>query len=62
MAILGTENTSLLGNEGSPKQFPKESIHNLASLTGKGLPADKTPSELDLDGKTPKKYVDNLPK
>ena len=62
MAILGTENTSLLGNEGTPKQFPRESIHYISSLTGQGLSADKVPSQLDLDGTTPEKYVDNLPK
>ena len=66
MAILGTELNSRLGKGGvntSTLDTQRDSkLHNVASLTGQGLDASKVPSQLDLDGVTPAKYVDNLPK
>ena len=66
MAILGTQTTSTLSTGGKTEnnldKLRESNQHDVASLTGQGLPADKTPSQLDLDGKTPEKYVDNLPK
>ena len=66
MAILGTELNSNLSKGGKTENTldaQRESqLHNVASLTGKGLDAAKVPSQLDLDGKTPAKYVDNLPR
>ena len=65
MAILGTELNSSLSKGGKTENTlstQKESqLHNLASLTGKGLSPTKVPSQLDLDGVTPAKYVDNKP-
>jgi hypothetical protein len=56
MAILGTQVTSTLSTKG-------ETQNNLDKLQQSTAPIDslKT-SKLDLDGKTPSKYVDNLPK
>jgi hypothetical protein len=65
MAILGTELNSRLGKGGvntSTISAQKEStLHNISSLTGQGLDASKVPSQLDLDGVTPTKYLDNKP-
>ena len=65
MAILGTELNSNLSKGGKTENTldaQRESqLHNVASLTGKGLDAAKVPSQLDLDGVTPAKYVDNKP-
>jgi hypothetical protein len=37
-------------------------LHDSYSINGNpGLPGFPTPSELDLNGKTPTKYTDNLP-
>ena len=66
MAILGTELNSNLSKKGTNEDTllqQRESIlHNVASLTGYGLDATKVPSQLDLDGVQPAKYVDNLPR
>ena len=66
MAILGTELNSNLSKGGKTENTldaqRDSQLHNVASLTGKGLDAAKVPSQLDLDGKTPAKYVDNLPR
>jgi hypothetical protein len=41
---------------------PESRLHNAYSINGTpGLPGMPTPSELDLNGETPDKYVDNLP-
>ena len=65
MAILGTELNSSLSKGGKTENTlgtQRESkLHNVASLTGQGLDATKVPSQLDLDGVTPAKYVDNKP-
>lgn len=65
MAILGTELNSSLskgGKTANTLSAQKEStLHNKASLTGQGLDASKVPSQLDLDGVTPSKYLDNKP-
>ena len=65
MAILGTELNSTLSKGGKTENTldaQRESIlHNVASLTGQGLDSTKVPSQLDLDGVTPTKYVDNKP-
>ena len=67
MAILGTQTTSTLSTGGKTEnnldKLRESNQHDIASLTGKGLKAtDPQASGLDLDGKTPEKYVDNLPK
>jgi len=66
MAILGTELNSSLSKGGTNQdtllQQRESKLHNLESLTGQGLDAAKVPSQLDLDGITPAKYVDNLPR
>jgi hypothetical protein len=66
MAILGTELNSNLSTKGKTENTldsqRDSKLHNLSSLTGQGLDATKVPSQLDLEGKTPAKYVDNLPK
>ena len=66
MAILGTEQNSTLSTGGvttpTLAQQQESKLHNVSSLTGTGLDAAKVPSQLDLDGITPAKYVDNLPR
>ena len=66
MAILGTELNSSLSkggtNEDTLLQQRESNLHNLASLTGKGLDAAKVPSQLDLEGVTPNQYIHNLPR
>ena len=65
MAILGTQETSLLSKGGKTENTldaqRESTLHNIASLTGQGLDSTKVPSQLDLDGVTPTKYVDNKP-
>ena len=65
MAILGTELNSSLSKGGKTENTlgtqRESTLHNLSSLTGQGLDATKVPSQLDLDGVTPAKYVDNKP-
>jgi hypothetical protein len=41
---------------------PKSTLHNTSSINNKPSIAPIIPSELDLDGKQPKKYMDNPPK
>lgn len=66
MSILNTQLKSKLGLKGAtqkpiPGSLPGSTLHNTSSLNGK--PAIKrSPSKLDLDGITPKKYTSNLPK
>ena len=47
-----------------PQSLPNSTMHNTTSLNG--VPVDKNikvqPSRLDLNAKTPKKYLDNPPK
>jgi hypothetical protein len=66
MAILGTELNSNLSTKGKTENTldsqRDSKLHNLSSLTGQGLDVTKVPSQLDLEGKTPAKYVDNLPR
>jgi hypothetical protein len=41
---------------------PNSPLHNQYSINGTPSIVNKpTPSNLDLDGKTPSKYLDNLP-
>jgi len=65
MAILGTELTSRLSKGGKSEstltQQKESTLHFISSLNGSGLDSSQIPSQLDLDGITPKKYVDNLP-
>jgi hypothetical protein len=54
MSLLSKLSTSLLGLAGkTPKAYDGSS---------KILPKSLQQSQLDLDAKTPKKYLDNLPK
>ena len=46
-----------------PGGTPESTLHNTYSINGNpGLPGVPTPSELDINGVTPPKYTDNLPK
>ncbi len=46
----------------SPSGTPDSKLHDTYSINGTpGLPGFPTPSELDLDGQTPEKYLNNLP-
>lgn len=56
--------SSLDGKTPSTLNLKDSKLHNTYSLDGKPNIAGvkQTPSVLDLDGKTPKKYIDNLPK
>jgi len=52
------------GNGATPTtpDFTTSKLHNTYSLDGVPNQLDKpSPSTLDLDGKTPAKYIDNLP-
>lgn len=66
MSIIKTQLKSKFGYEGKkPAKWPGSdkgsTLHNTSSINNK--PAiSRTPSSLDLDGKTPKKYLDNPPK
>jgi hypothetical protein len=66
MAILGTELNSSLSKGGTNVNTldaqRSSTLHNLESLTGQGLAADKIPSQLDLDGVRPNQYIQNLPR
>jgi len=45
-----------------PGGTPDSKLHDSYSINGNpGLPGFPTPSELDLNGITPEKYLDNLP-
>lgn len=66
MSILETQLKSKLGLQGVtqkpvPGSSPGSTLHNTSSINGN--PAiRRSPSKLDLDGKTPKKYTSNLPR
>ncbi len=46
----------------SNEDTAQSNLHNTYSINGiPQLPGYPTPSQLDLDGITPPKYVDNLP-
>tara|TARA_Y100000592_G_C5445762_1_gene305933 strand:+ start:528 stop:746 length:219 start_codon:yes stop_codon:yes gene_type:complete len=46
----------------TPGGTPDSKLHFEYSINGTpGLPGFPTPSELDLNGQTPEKYLDNLP-
>lgn len=61
--------TSTLGLKGTtpdqiPSAKPTSTLHYQYSINGDPNQAEKVPapSKLDLDGKTPSKYMDNPPK
>tara|TARA_Y100000361_G_scaffold134784_1_gene134126 strand:+ start:98 stop:316 length:219 start_codon:yes stop_codon:yes gene_type:complete len=65
---LQTEGSSLsefngqTPNKVTPGGTPDSKLHDTYSINGTpGLPGFPTPSELDLNGQTPEKYLDNLP-
>lgn len=64
----GASNQSFNGKKPnqSPFSTPQSNLHNTFSLNGQpqiaSLKASSTPSSLDLDGKTPAKYLDNPPR
>ena len=62
MAILGTQETSLLSGGGNVKAQPHgpDVQHHPDSLDGK-LHGDKISTQLSTKGITPAKYVDNKP-
>ena len=67
MAILGTELTSTLSTKGETQnnldKLSNSQLHDEYSINGNpNIDNKPSPSLLDLDGKTPSKYVDNLPK
>jgi len=67
MAILGTQITSTLGTKGETQnnldKLSNSQLHDEYSINGNpNIDNKPVPSALDLDGITPSKYVDNLPK
>jgi len=67
MAILGTQITSTLSTKGETQnnldKLNNSQLHDEYSINGNpNIDNKPAPSLLDLDGKTPSKYVDNLPK
>jgi hypothetical protein len=67
MSILGQEVKSKLSQGGKTQNNVPElvvsKLHNQYSINGNPNVVSKPqPSHLDLDGKTPTKYTDNLPK
>ena len=62
MAILGTQETSLLSGEGNVKAQPHgpDVQHHPDSLTGKAHEGTIS-TQLSTKGITPAKYVDNKP-
>jgi hypothetical protein len=62
MAILGTQETSILSGGGNVKAQPHgpEVTHHPESLSGT-LHGNNIPSQLSTKGQTPAKYVDNKP-
>jgi hypothetical protein len=67
MAILGTQITSTLGTKGETQnnldKLANSQLHDEYSINGNpNIDNKPVPSLLDLDGITPSKYVDNLPK
>lgn len=66
MSILKTQLKSNLGLKGATQRpvagsQPGSTLHNTSSINGKPT-IKRSPSKLDLDGKTPKKYTSNLPR
>ena len=67
MAILGTELTSTLSTKGETQnnldKLNSSQLHDEYSINSNpNIDNKPVPSVLDLDGITPEKYVDNLPK
>ena len=73
MSIIGQESNSKLGLKGKKPDSttsPESKLHNLSSVNNQPdltktkfkFQKNLVPSRLDMDGKTPKKYTDNLPK
>jgi hypothetical protein len=67
MAILGTQVTSTLSTKGETQnnlgKLTDSKLHDEYSINGNpNIDNKPTPSLLDLDGKTPEKYLDNKPK
>ena len=60
----GSTLSSLQGKTPTVPNFKDSKMHNTFSINGTPNIAGvkQTPSILDLDGKTPSKYSDNLPK
>ena len=67
MGLLDKLTTSHLGLKGeTPSQFAlsadQSKLHNTYSLDGDpNIPNKPSPSNLDLNGQTPPKYLDNPP-
>lgn len=66
MGLLDSLPKSNLGLKGGtpnkvPSANPASTLHNQSSINDKP-DIEQSPSKLDLDGTTPKKYSDNLPK
>ena len=67
MAILGTQITSTLSTKGETQnnldKLNNSQLHDEYSINSNpNIDNKPVPSVLDLDGITPEKYVDNLPK
>ena len=67
MAILGTEVTSTLGIKGETQnnldKLIDSKLHDEYSINGNpNIDNKPAPSLLDLNGKTPEKYLDNKPR
>lgn len=59
---LGSKFSNLNGKRPTIPNFKDSKLHNTYSLNGIPNLNKNQPSNLDLDGKTPSKYIDNLPK
>ena len=67
MAIINNQLTSKFGLKGkTPNKLAgslkSSTLHNTSSINNIPSIAPKRPSDLDLDGKTPSRYLDNPPK
>lgn len=67
MGLLDKITESTLGLKGvTPsvldQSLPTSTLHNSTSINGIPSVAGKKPSTLDLDGKSPKKYLDSAPR
>jgi hypothetical protein len=67
MAILGTQVTSTLSTKGETQnnldKLSNSQLHDEYSINGNpNIDNRPVPSVLDLDGITPKKYLDNPPR
>lgn len=59
----GSVYSKLNGTDASKPDLKGSTLHDTYSIDGKPKHVNSpSPSELDLDGKTPTKYLDNLPK